>query len=248
MRQSRANSKNQPKLGNTPLGEPLAMTAGNTVVPRCGSGLAVPPAWWVGRSLASRPRVVTPGERPDDSSTREDRPRARLGDQQGSQFQLLAQAGRRSSVHPQTCDWRCRACCAYGRPFYSHGDLRYLEHGTGPLAAELDRLWHAKGMMKGRTAREGASAEGGGWWALPQGAAGLMPRRPHLCTVTDLYYRGLQNPPTRAWRPQPGRWAIADVSVAASPTCLARLRRASEGMPERAPVTGGMSTVERRRR
>jgi hypothetical protein len=25
-------------------------------------------------------------------------------------------------------------------PFYSHGDLQYLEHGTGPLATELDRL------------------------------------------------------------------------------------------------------------
>ena len=32
----------------------------------------------------------------------------------------------------------------YPRPaFYSHGDLQYLEHGTGPLVAELDRLWRA---------------------------------------------------------------------------------------------------------
>jgi len=38
---------------------------------------------------------------------------------------------------PQTCDWRCRACRIHGRPFYSHGDLHYLEHGTGPMAAEL---------------------------------------------------------------------------------------------------------------
>jgi hypothetical protein len=59
---------------------------------------------------------------------------------------------------PQTCDWRCRACRIHGRPFYSHSDLQYLEHGTGPLAAELDRLWRAKGTMKGGTARE----EGGG--------------------------------------------------------------------------------------
>jgi hypothetical protein len=50
---------------------------------------------------------------------------------------------------PQTCDWRCRACRTHGRPFYSHGDLLYLEHGTGPLAAELERLWRAKGTMKG---------------------------------------------------------------------------------------------------
>ena len=56
---------------------------------------------------------------------------------------------------PQTCDWRCRACRIHGRPFYSHGDLQYLEHGTGPLAAKLDRLWQAKGTMKGGTAREG---------------------------------------------------------------------------------------------
>jgi hypothetical protein len=53
---------------------------------------------------------------------------------------------------PQTCDWRCRACQVQGRPFYSHGDLEYLEHGTGPLVAELDRLWQAKGTMKGGTA------------------------------------------------------------------------------------------------
>ena len=58
---------------------------------------------------------------------------------------------------PQTCDWRCRACRIHGRPFYSHGDLQYLEHGTGPLAAELDRLWRAKGTMKGGTARERAA-------------------------------------------------------------------------------------------
>ena len=52
---------------------------------------------------------------------------------------------------PQTCDWRCRACRSYGRPFYSRDDLQYLEHGTGPLAAELARLWQAKWTMKGGT-------------------------------------------------------------------------------------------------
>jgi len=69
---------------------------------------------------------------------------------------LLAQAQRRPSVHPQTCNWRCRACRIHGRPFYSHGDLQYLEHGTGPPAAELDRLWRAKGTGKHRSARERA--------------------------------------------------------------------------------------------
>ncbi len=56
---------------------------------------------------------------------------------------------------PQTCDWRCRACRVHRRPFYSRGDLQYLEHGTGPLVAELDRLWWVRGTGKRRTARAG---------------------------------------------------------------------------------------------
>jgi hypothetical protein len=94
---------------------------------------------------------------------------------------------------PQTCDWRCRACRSYGRPFYSRGDLQYLEHGTGPLAAELARLWQAKGTMRGGTTRE--EHGGDGWRALPRGAAGLAPRRRRSRTVTELYYPGLQDPP-----------------------------------------------------
>jgi hypothetical protein len=96
---------------------------------------------------------------------------------------------------PQTCDWRCRACRIHGRPFYSHGDLQYLEHGTGSLAAELDRLWQAKGTMKGGTTREVRGGDGGGWSALSRGAAGLAPRRRRPRTVTELYYPGLQDPP-----------------------------------------------------
>ena len=96
---------------------------------------------------------------------------------------------------PQTCDGRCRACRIQGRPFYSHADLQYLEHGTGPLAAELDRLWRAKGTMKGGTARDAAARDGDGWRALPRGAAGLAPRRPHARTMTELYYPELQDPP-----------------------------------------------------
>jgi hypothetical protein len=96
---------------------------------------------------------------------------------------------------PQTCDWRCRACRIHGRPFYSHGDLQYLEHGTGPLAAELDRLWRVRGAGKRRTVREAAGHGGDGWRALPWGAAGLAPRRSHALPVTDLYYPGLQDPP-----------------------------------------------------
>jgi hypothetical protein len=96
---------------------------------------------------------------------------------------------------PQTCDWRCQACRIHGRPFYSHGDLQYLEHGTGPLAAELDRLWQAKGTMKGGTAREARGGDGDSWRALPRGAAGLAPDHPHVRPVRDLYYPGLQAPP-----------------------------------------------------
>jgi predicted ATPase len=60
---------------------------------------------------------------------------------------------------------------------------------------ELDRLWRAKGTMKGGRAREERDGDGDGWRALPRGAAGLAPRRPHARTVTELYYPGLQDPP-----------------------------------------------------
>jgi hypothetical protein len=106
---------------------------------------------------------------------------------------------------PQTCDWRCRACRIYGRPFYSRADLQYLEHGTGPLAAELARLWRAKGAMKGRPARERAGDEVDGWRALPRGAAGLASRRGSSRTVTDLYYPSLQDGPLGRDKPNDGR-------------------------------------------
>jgi hypothetical protein len=90
---------------------------------------------------------------------------------------------------------RCRACRSYGRPFYSRDDLQYLEHGTGPLAAELARLWRAKGTINGGTTREEHGGNGDGWRAVPRGAAPLVPRRPHPRPVTELYYPGLQDPP-----------------------------------------------------
>jgi hypothetical protein len=74
-------------------------------------------------------------------------------------------------------------------------DLQYLEHGSGPLIVELDRLWRAKGTMKGGAAHQGPRHDGDGWRALPRGAAGLAPRRPNARTVTELYYPGLQDPP-----------------------------------------------------
>jgi hypothetical protein len=42
-----------------------------------------PPAWRVGRSPATRPRAVTPGDPPDDPSARRDQPHGRIGDRQG---------------------------------------------------------------------------------------------------------------------------------------------------------------------
>jgi hypothetical protein len=47
-----------------------------------------------------------------------------------------------------------------------------LEHGTGPLAAELHRLWQAKGTMKGGTARDAAGHDDDGWRALPRARLG----------------------------------------------------------------------------
>jgi hypothetical protein len=59
---------------------------------------------------------------------------------------LLAQARRRPCVHPADLRLALPGVPDRGRPFYSHGgDLQYLEHGSGPLAGELDRLWRAKG-------------------------------------------------------------------------------------------------------
>src|SRR5918992_4223464 len=70
---------------------------------------------------------------------------------------------------PQTCDWRCRACRIHGRPFYGHADLQYLEHGTGPLAAELDRLWRGTGGGEGGAAPDAAAPGRGGRGGPPRG-------------------------------------------------------------------------------
>jgi hypothetical protein len=59
-----------------------------------------PPAWWVGRSPATRPRAVTPGGPPEDAPARGDQHPARIGDRQGPQLHLLAQARRSPSMHP----------------------------------------------------------------------------------------------------------------------------------------------------
>jgi hypothetical protein len=94
---------------------------------------------------------------------------------------------------PQTCDWSCRACRLHGRPFYGQAELRYLEDGSGPLAAELERLWRVRGAGRRRTVRTAASSDAEGWPVLPRGAAGLARRRPQGRTVTDLYDLGLHD-------------------------------------------------------
>jgi hypothetical protein len=169
-----------------------------------------PPAWWVGRSPATRPRAVTPGERPEGT------PAAGIiippgsGMDKGRTCSCWPKPDDARPCTPQTCDWRCRACRVHGRPFYSHGDLRYLEHGTGPLAAELDRLWRVRGAGKRRTVREGAGDAVDGWRALPRGAAGLVPRRLHPRMVTDLYYPRVCRTPHQAMAAATPAGAVAE--------------------------------------
>jgi hypothetical protein len=50
-----------------------------------------------------------------------------------------------ATIHPQTCDWRWRACRVHGRSAAMATCSTWREHGTAPLAVELDRLGRAKG-------------------------------------------------------------------------------------------------------
>jgi hypothetical protein len=78
-----------------------ALPPGSTVDERdAAPAWPCPPAWWVGRSLATRPRAVTARDPPDDAPARGDQHPARLGVQQGLQMQLLAEARRCPSLHP----------------------------------------------------------------------------------------------------------------------------------------------------
>jgi hypothetical protein len=101
-----------------------------------------PPASWVGWSLAPRPRAVTPRERPEDPPAWGDRYPARLGDGDGPQLQLLAQARRRPSVHPTDLRLalpglpRSRAAVLQPRrPAVSGARHRAAGGGTGPAVA-----------------------------------------------------------------------------------------------------------------
>jgi hypothetical protein len=46
------------------------------------------------------------------------------------------------------------------------------------MAAELDRLWQAKGTMKGGTARDAAGHDGDGWRAPPRARLGWRQTAP----------------------------------------------------------------------
>ena len=173
--------------------------------PRCGSDLAVPVRLVGWSEPGNQARVVTlvsgrKTHRPGEIAIL---PGSAFG--KGHSCTCWPKPDDSSPCTPQTCDWRCRACRIYGRPFYSRDDLQYLEHGTGSLAGELARLWRAKGAMKGRPAQEGVGDEVDGWRALPRGAAGLAARRRSARAVTKLYYLGLQDRPPGRDEPNNGR-------------------------------------------
>jgi hypothetical protein len=77
-----------------------ALPPGSTVGARCAPAGPCPPARWVGWSLATRPRAVRPRVPPEDAPARGDQHPARIGDRQGPQMHLLAEARRPPSVHP----------------------------------------------------------------------------------------------------------------------------------------------------
>jgi hypothetical protein len=161
-----------------------------------------PPAWWVGRSPATRPRAVTPGDPPDDAPARGDQPPARIGDGQGLQMQLLAQARRRPSVHP--ADLRLAlsglphprpAVLQPRRPAVPGARHRAAGSGAGPAVAG-----QRSGQAPHRASRSGRCrcrlagvAAGRRWYAAtpasgPDGDGPILP--------------GPAGPPTRARRPQ----------------------------------------------
>jgi hypothetical protein len=109
----------------------------------CGSGLAVP-AYLVGWSEpGNQARAVTARERPEDPPARGDHHPARIGDRQGPEMQLLAQARRRPSVHP--ADLRLAlpsvphprpAVLQPRRPAVPGARHRAASGGTGPAVAD----------------------------------------------------------------------------------------------------------------
>jgi hypothetical protein len=138
----------------TLLGGPTAGEYGGRA--RCGSDLVVR-AYLLGWSApGNQPGAVTPSGPPGDTPAREISlpPGSGIG------------KGRRCTCWPRPDDARAprrpatgaagRAWTVAGRSTATAATCSYLEHGSGPLAGELDRLWRAKGTMRGGIVRERA--------------------------------------------------------------------------------------------
>jgi hypothetical protein len=131
------------RLAAAPRSCPAGLTAGRVRWNRDAAPTwPCPPAWWVGRSLATRPRAVTPRERPEGAPTGGDHHRARLGVRQGPPLHVLAQARRPPSVHPS--DLRLAlpglphprpAVLQSRRPAVSGARHRAAGGGVGPVVA-----------------------------------------------------------------------------------------------------------------
>ena len=72
--------------------------------------------------------------------------------------------------------------------------LSHIDRVTGEPLRRYEHP-HPGSLIHVDVTKFGNIPDGGGWRALPRGAAGLAPDRPHLRPVTELYYRGLQDPP-----------------------------------------------------
>jgi len=172
---------------------------GSTVGAPRGSGVAMP-ACLVGWSEpGNKPWAVTPGGPREDAPARGDQHPARIGDRQGPQLHLLAQARRRPSVHP--ADLRLAlpgvprsrpAVLQPRRPAVPGARHRAAGGGAGPAV-----VGQGDGQARHCPGRGVALALTAGG-APPRGAARVWRHAARL-TVMDL----LSGPagPHRRWRP-----------------------------------------------
>ena len=135
-----------------------------------------PPAWRVGRSPATRPRAVTPGDPPEAPSARGDQPHGRIGDRQGPSMHLLAKARQPPSVHPP--DLRLAlpglphprpALLQPRRPAIPGARHRAAGSGAGPVVAGQgdDEGRHRPRRSRPRRCRPAGFAAGSGWAGAP---------------------------------------------------------------------------------
>jgi hypothetical protein len=172
---------------------PAGPPPGTTVGAPCGSGVAMPAslvgwsessnqakgggdAWWAAGRRAGPGRSASS---PDRGSTRAtDAPAGRSPT-------IRVGAPRRPAIGAAG-----RAASTAGRSTAT-ATLQYLEHGSGPLVVELDRLWWVRGTGKRRTAQAGVWP----WRWLAGAAAGAARLAPRGGGSTAL---GKQAP--RRWR------------------------------------------------